>query len=46
MPPNVWKYLLAKVEPHISKEDTKFRDTLSAESRLAVEMRYMALGKS
>lgn len=44
MPPDVWQDLLTKVDPHIRKEDTNWRDAHSSELKLAVTMRYLALG--
>lgn len=45
MPPDVWRYLLEEVGPHIEKTDTNWREALPAEIELAVFMRYTALGR-
>lgn len=41
-----FEYVLTKVTPLISKEDTSFRRSISAEERLMVTLRYMATGSS
>lgn len=38
--------ILAEVEPLISKQDTVFRESISAEERLMVTLRYLATGSS
>lgn len=41
-----FEILLQKIEPIISKQDTKFRNATSASLRLAVTLRYLATGNS
>lgn len=41
-----FEILLQKIEPIISKQDTKFRKATSASLRLAVTLRYLATGNS
>lgn len=45
MPPDVYSWLLEKLRPHITFQTTNFRKPISAEERLAVTLRYLALGK-
>lgn len=44
MPPDVYAWLLEKLRPHITFKTTNFRNPISAEERLAVTLRYLALG--
>ena len=44
MPVDVYRLLLDKVKPLIKKRHTKFRKPISAEVRLAVCLRFLALG--
>ncbi|CAH1981280.1 unnamed protein product [Acanthoscelides obtectus] len=39
-------YLLALVEPHIKKEDTFMRESISAQHRLDVTLRFLATGET
>ena len=45
MPPDVYEYLLESVRPFITKTDTNYRKAISAEERLSMTMRYLALGE-
>lgn len=38
-------YLLGKVSPLISKQDTNMREAITAKTRLIVTLRYLATGK-
>ena len=42
MSPESFDVLLRHVEPHISKENTTFRESVRASTRLAVTLRYLA----
>ena len=44
--PDIFKELLARVAPHIQKEDTFMRPSLSPGIRLAITLRYLASGDS
>lgn len=46
MPVNSFYNLLTKVEPFISKEDTHFRESISAGARLEATLRFLAAGGS
>ena len=46
MSPESFDVLLRHVEPHISKENTRFRESVPASTRLAVTLRYLASGES
>ena len=46
MSPDSFDVLLRHVEPHISKENTRFRESVPASTRLAVTLRYLASSKS
>ena len=46
MSPESFDVLLRHVEPHISKENTRFRESVPATTRLAVTLRYLASGES
>ena len=41
-----FEYLLRKLEPIISKEDTQLRDSIPAKIRLAITLRFLASGDS
>lgn len=41
-----FEYLLQKIEPYISKKDTKWRKAIPAKERLAVTLRFLATGDS
>lgn len=41
-----FELLLRKIEPHISKKDTKFRRAIPAKERLAITLRFLATGDS
>ena len=43
---NSFYTLLAKVEPYIRKQDTHFRQSISAEARLEATLRFLASGWS
>lgn len=43
---NDFEYLLQKISPIIAKQDTDWRDAISARIRLAVTLRYLATGDS
>ena len=38
--------LLEKVKPHLTKKDTKMRDSISAHDKLCVALRFLASGQS
>lgn len=42
----VFNYILSKVAPLISKQETHFRCSISAKDRLLVTLRYLATGES
>ena len=46
MSPESYDHLLELLKPLISKKNTKFREPISAEIRLAVTLRYLASGES
>lgn len=46
MSPENFDFLLDKVKPLISKKDTQMRKAISAETRLAITLRYLASGDS
>ena len=46
MQPATFKRLLAVVKPRIEKKDTNWRESISAEERLAVTLRYLGHGDS
>ena len=46
MEPNMFKELLDRVGPHIEKQDTFWRKSLSPGLRLAITLRYLATGES
>ena len=43
MPPDIYQMLLEKVRPLITKMTTNFRKPISAEERLTLTLRYLAL---
>ena len=45
MPPDVFNLLLEIVRPYITKKHTNMRSPISAEERLSITLRYLALGK-
>ena len=45
MPPDVFNQLLEIVRPYITKKHTNMRSPISAEERLTITLRYLALGK-
>lgn len=45
MPPDIYQFLFDCVSPLISKQHTNYRQCISAEERLSLTMRYLALGK-
>ena len=46
MSPDSFDVLLRHVEPHISKENTRFRESVPASTRLSVTLRYLASSES
>ena len=46
MSPESFDVLLRHVEPHISKENTRFRESVPASTKLAVTLRYLTSGES
>ena len=46
MPTSAFYSLLEKIEPIICKEDTQFRETISAGARLEATLRFLATGDS
>ena len=46
MSPESFDVLLRHVEPYISKENTRFRESVPASTRIAVTLRYLASSKS
>lgn len=42
--PTTFDELLGLIRSRIEKENTKFRDSISAEDRLAITLRYLATG--
>lgn len=46
MPPHIYGDLLEQLTPKISKEYTNFRPPISADVRLSITLRYLALGKN
>lgn len=46
MSPESFDFLLEKVRPLITKKDTRMRKAISAETRLAITLRYLASGDS
>ena len=46
MSPESYDVLLRHVEPHISKKNTRFRESVPVRTRLAVTLRYLASGES
>ena len=44
MEPHVYKTLLEELRPGITKQSTNFRDPISAEARLCLTLRFLALG--
>ena len=44
--PDFWHFLLARVGPHIEKEDTFMRKALEPGLRLAITLRYLVTGDS
>ena len=46
MSPESFNILLRHVEPHISKKNTRFCESVPASTRLAVTLRYFASGQS
>ena len=46
MSPESFNVLLRHEEPHISKENTRSRESVPASTRLAVTLRYLASGES
>lgn len=45
MPPDIYKELLERVRPLITYQNTNYRQAISAEVRLSLTLRYLALGK-
>nr|CAI5840130.1 unnamed protein product [Callosobruchus analis] len=41
-----FQLLLSSIKPHITKKDTVMRESISAEERLLVTLRYLATGRS
>lgn len=46
MPPDVYQWLLDEIRPDITPKKTNYRKFVSAEERLALTMRHLALGKN
>ena len=46
MSPDRLEHLLSLVAPLISKQTTRFRKPISAEQRLVVTLRYLAIGET
>ena len=46
MSPESFNVFLRHVEPHISKENTRFHESVPASTRLTVTLRYLASGES
>lgn len=46
MPPDVYQWLLEEIRADITPQKINFRKVVSAEQRLALTMRHLALGKS
>ncbi|KAH9367166.1 hypothetical protein HPB48_014758 [Haemaphysalis longicornis] len=46
MPPQAFDQLLGLVRSRISKQDTNFRDAISAHDRLAITLRFLAAGST
>ena len=46
MSPESFDVLLRHVEPHISKENTRFRESVPASTKLSVTLRYLTSGES
>ena len=46
MSPNRFDHILSLVEPIIQKENTRFREAISAAERLSLTLRYLASGES
>lgn len=46
MPPDVYEYLLERIRPAITPKKINYRKVVSAEERLALTIRHLALGKS
>ena len=46
MSPESFDVLLRHVEPHISKGNTRFRESVPDSTRLAVTLKYLASGES
>ena len=46
MSPDRFEHLLSLVAPLISKQTTRFRKPISAEQRLVVTLRYLAIGET
>ena len=46
MSPESFGVLLRHVEPHVSKENARFRESVPGSARLAVILRYLASGES
>ena len=46
MSPESFDALLRHVEPHISKENTRFRESVPASTKLAITLRYLASSES
>jgi len=45
MTPEMFDWLLEKVRPYISKQDTHLRKSISASERLSITLRHLATGK-
>lgn len=45
MPPDIYEELLEAVRPQITYQHTNYRPAISAEERLSLTMRYLALGR-
>lgn len=41
-----FEYILDKISPIISKNDTQFREAVPAKTRLAITLRFLATGNS
>ena len=46
MTPEFFEMIKAKVEPHLAKQETKYRAPLSVGMQLAITLRYLATGES
>ncbi|XP_067123235.1 uncharacterized protein [Centruroides vittatus] len=46
MSPELFEYLLSKIERNITKKNTRWREAISARDRLAVTLRFLATGET